>query len=90
VPKSGSHAVTRRNTQETSMATPQQDQISTLAYQLWEQEGRPEGRDREHWEQAQRMLDGDRTLDGDASPEDDEDAPGALVAGHPQPAKRAH
>lgn len=26
--------------------------ISRRAYEIWEREGRPEGRDREHWEQA--------------------------------------
>lgn len=42
------------------MTTPaQQQQIQELAYQLWEQEGRPEGRDREHWERAQRQLQGE-------------------------------
>jgi hypothetical protein len=30
--------------------------ISALAYQLWEQEGRPTGRDRDHWERAQKQL----------------------------------
>ena len=32
--------------------------IAERAYQLWEQEGRPEGRDREHWMEAERSLDG--------------------------------
>lgn len=31
------------------MATPQQHQIAELAYRIWEQQGRPDGRDREHW-----------------------------------------
>jgi hypothetical protein len=29
-----------------------EDRIRQRAYELWEQEGRPEGRDRHHWEQA--------------------------------------
>lgn len=31
--------------------------ISKRAYSLWEQEGRPSGRDRDHWEQATRERD---------------------------------
>ena len=37
------------------MAGQDQDQdhrVRQRAYALWEQEGRPEGRDRHHWEQA--------------------------------------
>jgi hypothetical protein len=41
------------------MTTPEQQQrIAELAYRIWEQQGRPEGRDREHWEQARRQLQG--------------------------------
>jgi hypothetical protein len=36
------------------MATEQQ--INELAYRLWEQEGRPHGRDRDHYLAAKRML----------------------------------
>ncbi|WP_411033647.1 DUF2934 domain-containing protein [Shinella sp. BYT-45] len=31
-----------------------QEWISKRAYVLWEAEGRPQGKDREHWEQAER------------------------------------
>lgn len=31
-----------------------QEWISKRAYGLWEAQGRPQGRDREHWEQAER------------------------------------
>jgi hypothetical protein len=42
------------------MTTPEQQQrIAELAYRIWEQQGRPAGRDREHWEQARRELEGD-------------------------------
>lgn len=30
----------------------QQRRIRERAYEIWEREGRPEGRDREHWQQA--------------------------------------
>lgn len=52
------------------MATPQQHQIAELAYRIWEQQGRPDGRDREHWEQAQRELQADEGgFLSEASPE---------------------
>ena len=31
-------------------------EIAQRAYSLWEEEGRPHGRDRDHWERAQREL----------------------------------
>jgi hypothetical protein len=40
-------------------AAPQQpdlERIRTRAYLLWEQEGRPHGRDQEHWQEAERQL----------------------------------
>jgi Protein of unknown function (DUF2934) len=33
-----------------------QQRIQQRAYQLWESEGRPEGRDQAHWQQALREL----------------------------------
>jgi hypothetical protein len=33
--------------------------IRQRAYRIWEEEGRPEGRDRLHWDQAAREVDGD-------------------------------
>jgi hypothetical protein len=39
------------------MTTPQHpDPVAMLAYQIWEREGRPAGRDQHHWEQAQKQL----------------------------------
>jgi hypothetical protein len=31
-------------------------QIRELAYHLWEERGRPVGRDGEHWSEAERLL----------------------------------
>ena len=37
--------------------------IRTLAYEIWEEEGRPEGRALEHWLEAEReILDEERPL----------------------------
>ena len=38
--------------------------IAERAHHLWEREGRPHGRDREHWEEARRQID----LEGGAHP----------------------
>jgi len=34
------------------------ERIRARAYELWEQAGRPEGRDSEHWLEAERELSG--------------------------------
>jgi hypothetical protein len=39
---------------ETSMAEHEDDWIRQRAYALWEEEGRPSGKDAAHWEQARR------------------------------------
>lgn len=38
------------------MGNPTQGEVAKRAYQIWEKEGRPHGRDREHWKQAEREL----------------------------------
>jgi len=38
------------------MAYPTDDQIRVRAHQLWEQAGKPEGREDEFWHQAEREL----------------------------------
>lgn len=38
------------------MPSPTQEQIERLAYQIWEMEGRPAGREREHYFEAERLL----------------------------------
>jgi hypothetical protein len=45
---------------ETS-ATSSPDAISRRAYELWEQEGRPEGNDMRHWLQAEKELGGEKS-----------------------------
>ena len=39
-----------------SVTEPTQEEISICAYLIWEQEGRPQGRDIEHWYQAETQL----------------------------------
>ena len=38
------------------MADEKMDQLRSRAYQIWEREGRPQGRDLEHWLEAEREL----------------------------------
>ena len=40
----------------TMMSEPSNAEIQQRAHQLWEQAGRPEGRDEEFWYQAEREL----------------------------------
>ena len=46
------------------------DDVSVIAYEIWESEGRPDGRDKEHWFLAKK-----RVADGD----DESDASGVKV-----------
>jgi hypothetical protein len=39
-----------------SMAEPTQEQIIHRAYELWEQAGKPDGRDQEFYHQAEKEL----------------------------------
>jgi hypothetical protein len=36
--------------------TDREDRMRERAYQIWEEQGRPEGRDLEHWHEAARQL----------------------------------
>ncbi len=44
----------------------QEQKIRDRAYALWEQEGRPEGREHDHWHQAHREITGNDGRDGGA------------------------
>jgi hypothetical protein len=48
--------VNRTYRQERWMPKPSEDQIRMRAHQLWEAAGKPEGRDREFWIEAERQL----------------------------------
>ena len=39
---------------ERGAADDRQRRVRDRAYEIWEQEGRPAGREREHWERAER------------------------------------
>src|SRR5262245_37158838 len=44
--------------------TPSAEEVAVAAYYLWEEEGRPHGRDREHWDRALTQLRRNRTPSG--------------------------
>jgi hypothetical protein len=49
-----------------------QERIRRRAHEIWEREGRPEGRDQEHWAQA---IQGTEAEGGGVSPAAPDDAP---------------
>ena len=40
----------------TAARVPETDRVAQRAYSIWEEEGRPHGRDRAHWDRAQREM----------------------------------
>ncbi len=48
-----------------------EERIRLRALEIWREQGRPDGRAREHWEQAEREVDGDNgSQAGDGQPTD--------------------
>lgn len=58
------------------MNTAREDTIRTRAHQIWENEGRPEGRDQEHWRTAEDELADGRLTDQPDMGDDLESDPG--------------
>ena len=52
------------------MSDDRESRIRQRAHALWEQDGRPEGRHEDHWQQASQEVEG-----GPAQPQDGETAP---------------
>jgi hypothetical protein len=65
------------------MTETQQEWIEKRAYALWEQEGRPAGRDHAHWEQAMKER---IALEGSAASPDGKEV--KTRAKHPAAAKK--
>ena len=40
----------------TALAKDHDERVKKRAYELWEREGRPHGKDKEHWSQAEEEL----------------------------------
>jgi hypothetical protein len=69
-----------RTTDESQAAKPEtrdlEKEIRERAYAIWENEGRQEGRDLEHWERAKRQISGEfhfeeTEIEGDDEPKHD-------------------
>ena len=43
--------------------------IAKRAYEIWEREGRPQGREQQHWDEAATEIDGEAPERPDAGPE---------------------
>ena len=52
----------------------EREEIEKIAYEIWQAEGEPEGRDQEHWERARKLFESrrpsaaDRDVDRDDKP----------------------
>jgi hypothetical protein len=57
------------------MQSDRETRIRDRAQAIWEEEGRPEGRDREHWERAAAEVDAE---EGGGVPEEDAAKPDIL------------
>lgn len=61
-----SPAESRREAEWGGAGAADEQRVRDRAYQLWEEEGRPEGRDREHWYRAEAEVRGGRSSIGNA------------------------
>jgi Protein of unknown function (DUF2934) len=60
-----------------------EERIRLRALEIWRAEGRPEGRAREHWEQAEREVGGDGPREAGGDRSTDQAAPDEAAA-HPK------
>lgn len=67
--------------------TERDDNIRAKAYELWEQAGRPEGQEAEHWAEAERLFDAEGASTDEAKapdqPPPDQPPPDQAEAGQP-------
>lgn len=70
------------------MSLTDEERIRARAYALWVEEGRPHGRDREHWERAERELQAEHATPAAPPPAPPED-PAAVVPATAPKAKKA-
>ncbi|HEV7323328.1 MAG TPA: DUF2934 domain-containing protein [Ensifer sp.] len=61
------------------------ERIRQRAYAIWESEGRPEGQDKRHWEQARHEIETGEPFEETA----DEGGPGTIVAPSTAPHRKA-
>ena len=67
----------------TAARVPETDRVAQRAYSIWEEEGRPHGRDRAHWDRAQREMTDDGPMvdaPSDLAPAEDAETPAPVMA----------
>jgi hypothetical protein len=75
-----------------AMASDRTEKIRARAHQIWEREGRPEGRHEQHWAQAAHEIDNEERAADEVSeglkvtPYNDPSRPGGPIEGGPRPA----
>ena len=65
------------------MNTERKSRIEVLAYKIWEEQGRPEGRQEENWAEAERRLrfESDDSSESDSPPVSDDPVAGSRKPG---------
>ena len=63
-----------------------QERIRETAYRIWREEGCPHGRDRQHWDQASRLV---AMEEGAAGAQGEQEAPHKIEQPQPAPKRRA-
>lgn len=54
--KTSKKSAAARNLDHSRNGSPTREEIALCAHQIWEEAGRPDGRDLEHWLQAEARL----------------------------------
>jgi hypothetical protein len=62
---------------EEDMIEDRSERIRQRAYVIWQREGRPEGREQEHWRQAEAEIEAEDVAGGETPPSDV--GPGGIV-----------
>jgi hypothetical protein len=68
---------------------PLEERIRERAYQIWEREGKPHGRDAEHWQQAASEVDAEVAASADADVGEPRTEEPARPAASPAPTRRS-
>jgi hypothetical protein len=70
------------------MLDAREERIKAKAHALWEADGKPDGRDREHWEQAARLVEEEERAaarEGEGNSTDGNDPVGITLAAMKRP-----
>lgn len=62
------------------MANPDETTTRDLAYQLWERDGRPDGKDDDYWHAAEKLLADESDAETETAPVAEQVIPAAILA----------